>query len=120
MVRNRNLGSVGAIGKAKMKSLHLSQSLPEKYGTSYDCKYLDGLKIFCVDKGKVSRKGRVVDQYIVHHPNFGEEEFMVAMQMCTVFLEGGTPFDDKVVVIPIFPPWKLNRLHKNKLQHSQV
>jgi hypothetical protein len=101
MARNRKLGGVGAIGKAKMKSLHPSQPLHKKYGTAYNYKYLDGLKILCGDKGKVSKKGRIVDQYIVRHPDFGEEEFMVARRMFTVLQEGETPFDNEVVVVPI-------------------
>ncbi len=75
----------------------------KKYWMVYDPKYLNGLKILCGDKGKVSRMGRIVDQYIICHPNFGEEEIIVAIWMFTVLQEGETPFDDKVV-IPILPP----------------
>jgi hypothetical protein len=88
MVRNRKLGSVGAIGKAKMKSLYPSQPLHEKYGMAYDCKYLNGLEILCGNKGSVSKKGRIVDRYIVRHPDFGEEEFMVARWMFTASRKG--------------------------------
>jgi hypothetical protein len=96
-------GSIGAIGKVKMKSLHPSQPLCKKYGMVYDCKYLDRLEIVCGDKGKVFRKGCIADRYIVRHPDFGEEEFMVARQMFTILQEGETPFNNKVVV-PILPP----------------
>jgi hypothetical protein len=102
MARNQKPGSVGAIRKVKMKSLHPSQPLCKKYGMVYGCKYLDRLKIVCGNKGKVFRKGCIADRYIVRHPDFGEEEFMVARQMFTDFQEGETPFNNKVVV-PILP-----------------
>jgi hypothetical protein len=61
MARNQKFGGIGAIGKAKMKSLHPSQPLRKKYGMAYNCKYLDRLVILCGDKGGVSRKGCIVD-----------------------------------------------------------
>ena len=46
---------IGAVGKAKMKMLHPSAPLVERYGTNYKCAYLGGLVIQQADRGKVSR-----------------------------------------------------------------
>ncbi len=37
--------SIGAVGKAKMKMLHPSAPLVERYGVNYKHNYLDGLVI---------------------------------------------------------------------------
>ncbi len=69
MAKKRKLGGVGAVGKAKMKSLHPSEPLRIKYGTGYERDYLDALEILRSDKGKVSARGKIVDRYFVRHPS---------------------------------------------------
>ena len=92
----RKLGGVGAIGRAKMNCLHPSQTLRDRYGVGRDRDYIDGLCILRADLGKVSRGGRIVNRYHVSHPDFPNQEFMVARRMFTILQEGETPFLDEL------------------------
>ena len=65
MAKKRKLGGIGAAGKAKMKALHPSEPLRIKYGTAYEWDYLDVLEILRSDKGKVTARGKVVDNFFV-------------------------------------------------------
>jgi hypothetical protein len=96
MAKKRKLGGVGAVGKAKMKSLHPSEPLRIKYGTGYERDYLDALEILRSDKGKVSARGKIVDRYFVRHPFFPDIEFKVGRRNFTVEDEAATPFEDEV------------------------
>lgn len=69
---------IGAIGKAKLKLLHPSEPLRERFGVAFDRDSLEGLTIERRDEGKVSRRGRVIDRYHVTHPDFVGIEFVVA------------------------------------------
>ena len=93
----RKLGGVGAIGRAKMNCLHPSQTLRNRYGVGHDRDFIDGLCIICAELEKVSRGGRIVNQYHLSHPNFPDQEFMVARRMFTVLQEVETPFDNELL-----------------------
>ena len=84
---------IGAIGKAKLVELHPSEELKKKYGTAFDRDYLHGLVIQRKDRGKVSKRGRVIDRYHVTHPDFPNFEFMVSIRRFTVTTAPETPFD---------------------------
>lgn len=79
-----------------MNCLHPSQTLRDRYGVGRDRDYIDGLCILRADLGKVSRGGRIVNRYHVSHPDFPDQEFMVARRMFTVLQEGETPFLDEL------------------------
>jgi hypothetical protein len=62
----------------------------------HDRDYIDGLCIIRADLGKVLRGGRIVNRYHLSHPDFPDQEFMVAQRMFTILQEGETPFDDEL------------------------
>ena len=85
--------SIGAIGKTKMVNLHPSEPLKTWFGMRYNHDHLDGLIILGKDKGKVSRKGRVIDPYSIQHLGFPNVNFFfIAAKNFTVVEEGPTPF----------------------------
>ncbi len=79
-----------------MNFLHPSQILPDQYCVGRGRDYIDGLCIIRANLGKVSRGGRIMNQYHLSHPNFPDQEFMVARRMFIVLQEGETPFDDEL------------------------
>jgi hypothetical protein len=95
---------IGAIGRTKMVNLHPSQPLRDKFGTQYERDYLDGLIIIGRSRGKVSRKGRIVNRFEVQHPDLPNVDlFYVAASNLKILEEGPIPFDDDPPV-PLLPP----------------
>jgi len=87
-----------------MVNLHPSQPLRDKFGTQYERDYLDGLIIIGRSRGKVSRKGRVVNRFEVQHPDLPNVDlFYVAASNLKILEEGPIPFDDDPPV-PLLPP----------------
>jgi hypothetical protein len=76
-----------------MVNLHPSQPLKDKFGTWYECDYLDGLTILDKDEEKVSRKGHVVNRYSVSYTNLPEINFFFdAAKNFSILEEGLTSF----------------------------
>ena len=84
---------ISAIGKTKMKNLHPSQPLKEKYGTAFDRDYLDGLVIQRTDKERVLRTGKVTNRFHFMHPYFPLQEFMVGKRLFSVIIASEHPFE---------------------------
>ena len=105
MPSRRKQPGIGAVGKTKMVNLHPSQPLKERFGTGYEHDYLDGLVILGKDRGKVSKKGRVVERFSVQHPDLPNIDFFyVAAKNFTVVEEGNTPFKEEAPApIPTTP-----------------
>ena len=107
---------IGTIGKTKMKNLHPSQPLKDKYGTAFERDYLEGLEVQRADKGRVSRVGKVIDHFHVTHPDFPEQEFLVAKRLFSVVVAPAQPFEP-----PPFPPAAaLPSVHQQAARESSV
>ena len=106
---------IGAVGKTKMKNLHPSQPLKAKYGTAFERDYLEGLEIQRSDRGRVSRAGKVIDRFHVTHPDFPEQEFLVAKRLFSVVVAPAQPFE------PPPPPAALpTNVHQQAARESSV
>ncbi|KAL9187551.1 hypothetical protein ACHAXT_001654 [Thalassiosira profunda] len=92
----RKPGGVGAVGSAKMTTIHPHAPLLARFSTRYDRDRLLGLQILRKDRGQISRTGRVVDRYFVKHADFPGVEFKVSKRNFRVEQEADTPFPDEV------------------------
>jgi len=108
---------IGAIGKTKMKNLHPSQPLKDKYGTAFERDYLEGLEIQRADKGRVSRAGKVIDRFHVTHPDFPAQEFLVAKRLFSVVVAPAQPFEPPP---PPPPAAALPTVHQQAARESTI
>ena len=107
---------IGAVGKTKMKNLHPSQPLKDKYGTAFERDYLEGLEVQRADKGRVSRAGKVIDRFHVTHPDFPKEEFLIAKRLFSVVVAPAQPFEPPLPP----PPAALPSVHQQATRESSV
>ena len=104
MAKKRKLGGVGAVGRARIKQLHPSEPLRTKYGSDYDREYLDDLEIIRSDKGRVTRRGKIVDRFHVRTPQILGTEFVVdaayvPVQEDSINVMLGLLLEDRVITV---------------------
>ena len=109
---------IGAIGTAKLKCLHPSEPLRERFGVAFDRDALEGLTIERRDQGKVSRRGRVIDRYHVTHPDFAGIEFVVAALRFKVTVAGPTSFESTTTSTVQEQPTAVTDVHELAARQS--